>query len=191
MRRIDLAGSVRCILKCSEASCHPAVDWEAYSFEDMRADTLSSALYTTHFSSKSPRDCALSIQKHMGNIADLFLAKTESSCSLGLVGWDVVEVSELSRCVAHLCVQVSCLSALIGRSLSVCVADKFTKNAKKYPVELVRGSSAKYTAYAEKLKPILFSSRFVLAACLLSGALGVLLGSGVPRSAWSVLRGLR
>ena len=156
---IDLAKTVKYLVRGFDEACFPVTNiWDGYTFQELSTDILKSPLRSLHFSTSSPRDIALAIQVRMGSISELFLAMKEAECVPGLYGWPREEVHKLATSVAFICVLLSCLCRLIGRSLDRCLADKLTKNAKKYPVDLVKGSSAKYTTYASKTKAAVSST---------------------------------
>lgn len=56
-------------------------------------------------------------------------------------------ITEVSDEVADVLIYLIRLADKLDIDLSSAVAAKMDKNAKKYPVELVRGSSKKYTEY--------------------------------------------
>jgi hypothetical protein len=153
---------------------------DTYNFETLAEDILKSPLKIS-LSTKSPRELAFGIQSQMGTISSLFLSKTEKECTLGLIGWSSNDIQVLAASVASICILLSCLSKLASRTLSMCISDKFVKNANKYPAALVKGSSAKYTAYVSKIKDqqdkVSFSLSFVAAACLITGCLGFIVGN--------------
>ena len=158
--------------------------WENYTFEQLSNDILTYSPHSSELMTRSPRDIAFGIQSKMGTICDLFHSKKEAECLPGLPGWPLTDVTKLAVSLAYICILLSCLSRIVGRSLSVSISDKFAKNSQKYPVELVQGSSAKYTVYADKiLKPKassqLLSYTGLAVAVLVGGAAGMALSSVV------------
>jgi dCTP diphosphatase len=178
---IDLAKTVRFMIKGFEGGTFYPVTatWDTYSFRELSEDILKSPLRLQHFSTDSPRDIAFDIHARLGKISELFLSKQESDCVPGLYGWSQEDVGKLANSVAYICILLACLSKIIGRNMGICIHDKFTKNAKKYPVELVKGSSAKYTAYAKHIqgfRAAKYSSTFLAISCFASALLGVVVG---------------
>jgi dCTP diphosphatase len=100
----------------------------------------------------SPRAIALSIQSRCGQVCELFLSKSESQSVRGLPDWPRSEVAELAIIIGTICLLLSRLARTSGNTLSNCVSDKFKKNDAKYPAEMVKGSSAKYTSYVESIE---------------------------------------
>jgi dCTP diphosphatase len=100
----------------------------------------------------SPRAIALSIQSRCGQVCELFLSKSESQSVRGLPDWPRSEVAELALIIGTICLLLSRLARTSGNTLSNCVSDKFKKNDAKYPAEMVKGSSAKYTSYVESIE---------------------------------------
>jgi NTP pyrophosphatase (non-canonical NTP hydrolase) len=132
----------------------------------------------------SPRAIALSIQSRCGQVCELFLSKSESQSVRGLPDWPRSEVAELALIIGTICLLLSRLARTSGNTLSNCVSDKFKKNDAKYPAEMVKGSSAKYTSYVEsiekKKKGIsqvknggLVSREFIVSAALLGTILSL------------------
>ena len=54
---------------------------------------------------------------------------------------------QMAKSLATIVVLLSNLTGHLELSLSSCVTDKIIKNSRKYPKEIVKGSSAKYTTY--------------------------------------------
>lgn len=176
---IDLAKTTKYLIRGFNGAYYPVTNaWDTYTFQELSADILKSPLRSTHFSATSPRDIAFAIQIRMGGISELFLSVKESECVPGLYGWPQEEVHKLAKLVAFICILLSCLCRVIGRSLDRCLADKLIKNNKKYPLDLVKGSSAKYTAYVNKLKTAGASPSMgtLILVGFLSMSIGVFLG---------------
>ena len=97
--------------------------------------------------SRSPRDIIFDVHTHLGVICNLFLSHPEEKTLTSLEAWSHEDVSTLAVSIGKICILLSWLANICGLHLIECVADKMTKNEKKYPVNLSKGSSAKYTAY--------------------------------------------
>ncbi|KAJ1429075.1 hypothetical protein B484DRAFT_396496 [Ochromonadaceae sp. CCMP2298] len=122
-------------------------DWEALGMGEL-SDIVAQTQSQTF---RSQRHVSLCLQAAVGQICALFAARPESQSAPGLDCWSTSEVAQLAWHVGHICVLLACLARFSGHSLGDCVGSKFCKNAKKYPVDLARGSSAKYTAYEESV----------------------------------------
>jgi len=85
-------------------------------------------------------------------VCDLFQVKTEAESAVGLPGWSRSEVADLGLLMGAIAVLLLRLALLARTTLDSCVAGKFEKNERKYPAELAKGSSQKYTAYANVVK---------------------------------------
>ena len=119
--------------------------WDDLSFEE-----LNSSLPDFKFDSiRSQRHTALAIQSQIGKVCRLFGSKSEEDCRHGLKLWASSEVSQLATLLGTVCILLAYLAKQSRHSLSACITEKFAKNDAKYPADLSRGSSAKYTQYAE------------------------------------------
>ena len=56
-----------------------------------------------------------------------------------------------SHLLGRICILVACLATVSNHQLEDCVSRKFSKNAAKYPEDLSKGSSQKYTAYVDDI----------------------------------------
>ena len=98
----------------------------------------------------SPRKLCLGINHFAGRASALFALQSESNCQVGLSHWSRNDVSELALSLASICILLSLLAKSFSYELGAIVLRKFEKNAAKYPVDLVKGSSKKYTEYASQ-----------------------------------------
>ena len=179
---IDLALSVRHVLGSIEAEsydfkgfdflCIPPNAWDSLTFAEVAqvVDKHSTATATTKSSSpplksrhllsrsdlchmsNNPRKICLGINHFAGRASALFALQNEGSCQVGLAQWSRNDVSELAFSLASICILLSLLARNFSYQVGTIVYSKFEKNAAKYPVHLVKGSSAKYTEYADKIK---------------------------------------
>jgi NTP pyrophosphatase (non-canonical NTP hydrolase) len=101
-----------------------------------------------------PRHIALAISATAGSLCHLMGSKREDQCLLGLPSWPPQDIHLLALGLAEVACQLITLASLAGLDVGQCVSDKLKKNAVKYPVHLVSGSSAKYTAYTHMLPKI-------------------------------------
>lgn len=131
----------------SSASTGETGEWDKLNFTE-----LDDLILVGLKNPVSPRAIALSIQSRCGQACELFLSKSESQSVRGLPGWPRSEVAELALIIGTICLLLSRLARSSGNTLSNCVSDKFKKNDAKYPAEMVKGSSAKYTSYVESIE---------------------------------------
>ena len=94
---------------------------------------------------KSPRRVAMLISAKVGLVCDLFQVKSEAQNLVGLPGWSRMEVAKLGYLMGSIAILLLRMAIMARTGLDHCVAEKFEKNEKKYPAEMVKGSSAKYT----------------------------------------------
>ena len=92
-----------------------------------------------------PRNLLLALVGEVGEIAEIFQWKGE--CSVGLAGWSDRDREHLGEELSDVLLYLVRLADRCGIDLAAAAERKMGLNRKKYPVELSRGSSAKYTAY--------------------------------------------
>lgn len=184
---IDLSKSVRQYLQCkgnflefSENNIYRVPNtqiWEDMTFTELEM-RLKGVSDFGHIN--SPRHIVLSLQSNAGKICQLFSSKPENESLNSLVSWPNNDITTLAFCLASLCVYLAKLSIFLDKNLGVCTSDKFAKNEAKYPANLVKGSSAKYTVYADKIKIQNTSihrkmAAFLIGATVVAVAAGLLL----------------
>ena len=138
------------VKECSSSSMNTenvSEDWDNLTFTEL--DSLVQVGLTK---TQSPRALAMSIQSRCGRVCELFLNKTELQSIKGLPDWPRTDVAELALIIGTICLLLSRLARVSNNTLGKCVTDKFLKNEAKYPAEMVKGSSAKYTAYVDSIK---------------------------------------
>ena len=131
---------------CNDALRRPQQgdSWRSFSFKSLASCTADMSQ-----TFRSQRQIVLSLQKQAGKMCELFSDRPESYSAAGLPGWPRSDIAQLASLAASMCILLSCLAQASGLSITQCVSDKFAKNEAKYPVDLVRGKSSKYTAYAD------------------------------------------
>ena len=140
---VDLAFAVQCKVNGTRYSLRSGTEeWHAQSLDKL---TSTSFVKNTHF--RSQRHVCFALLKEVGKLCAIFERRPESECRVGLACWNTGEVQVLADHLATICLLLSCLAKFTKTSLCHCITDKFLKNAKKYPADRTRGSSAKYTAY--------------------------------------------
>lgn len=121
------------------------VKWHPLSFDELN-----------HFVGEtsppdSIRQTVLNIHSFSGTICRLFASKSEDESSISLPIWPSADIYQLGSAISSLCIQLGVLARSLNVDLGRCITDKFKKNEAKYPVNLVKGSSAKYTEYIDKI----------------------------------------
>mmetsp|Transcript_11748 Transcript_11748/g.17791 ORF Transcript_11748/g.17791 Transcript_11748/m.17791 type:complete len:291 (-) Transcript_11748:124-996(-) len=104
----------------------------------------------------SPRDIVIRINIAVGELASIFSGYEEEQCHVGLPLWRPEHVHQAALVMARITALLACLA--LPLDLSRCIKDKLAKNSAKYPAHLVKGSSAKYTAYKSDNRWYIFSS---------------------------------
>lgn len=141
---IDLGHSVACVLNDTPLSgINMEAKWRDISFDDIYEN---SKFQSRTF--ESQRQVALQLQAEVGKMASCFAVRSETFHAKGLVAWTESEKLSLSSIMGSICLLLCVLAKMTGLRIGQAIADKFDKNERKYPVALAKGSSAKYTAYA-------------------------------------------
>ena len=158
-------------------SINAEADWSDLKFQDLD-DTLGALAVTNESfhvtATRSPRDLILKIQKNLGVLCNSFLSRQETDSLPGLASWTDEELTTITLSLASICILLSWLAKVCDLKLSTCIADKMTKNEKKYPVHLAKGSAAKYTAYANRVAWTTFGSKHVVVSIVVALASVVL-----------------
>lgn len=175
---IDLASSVKCYIDSVQYSEFQECDVRAECgkcWADLSLDF--GERNTFQIFSESPRHLCLQIQSIVGEVCHLFSLKGEADCSLGLPSWSPHEVRTLSLRLGSICCRLAALAKVSNHNMGNVIADKFSKNEAKYPAEMVKGSSAKYTQYKNRNKSSLSKNISLQRIFDISGgfALGVIL----------------
>ena len=186
--QIDLARSVVNYLSCEgdytkfqiqfQKAAPPNDDkaWTQLTFKNLNSELPKVPSFALH---PSPRHIALSIQSTAGEICKVFAAKPENQSTTGLPLWSHLEVSKLAFALVEISLLLSGLTVFLNTTIGRCCADKFVKNEAKYPADLVKGSSAKYTEYKDKIKQRdmkTLGKRGMMMFTLCAAALALLLG---------------
>ncbi len=98
---------------------------------------------------RSHRHLALALQNHVGKLSYLFSKYPEANSCNGLLSWSELDINQLGYSLACICSLLITLAKMSKLTIGEIIADKFEKNASKYPVALAKNSSAKYTAYLQ------------------------------------------
>jgi hypothetical protein len=141
---IDLAHAIQCKLTGGSFTRQDRTKvWSDVLLDDLKNSSFVSAAHH-----RSQRHVCFLLLAEAGSACALFAAHPEIESGVGLPGWGQGDVEALAGHLATVCLLLGSLCKFGDHSLQQCVADKFIKNAKKYPADQARGSSAKYTAYA-------------------------------------------
>ncbi len=95
----------------------------------------------------SHRNLALLLQEQVGIVTSIFAKYSEVLSASKLSGWQDSDVSNISLSLAKILLLLISMTNMTNLSIGQVIRDKFHKNELKYPAHLVKGSSAKYTAY--------------------------------------------
>jgi len=98
----------------------------------------------------TPRNLLLAMVGEVGELAELFQWRGE--CGVLLPDWTSADKKSLSHELADVFLYLTRLSEQCGVDLPNAVLEKIALNEKKYPAEMVRGSSKKYVEYKQGTK---------------------------------------
>lgn len=91
----------------------------------------------------SPKNLAMALTVEAGELQEIFQWLSEQqSCSL-----DVQQRQHVKEEMADVLLYLCRLADVLAIDLQAAALDKLKRNAEKYPVDQVRGKSAKYTEY--------------------------------------------
>ena len=91
----------------------------------------------------SPKNLAMALSVEVGELVECFQWLTEQQSS-ELAGDRLNDVADE---IADVQIYLVMLADKLGVDIATAVEDKMVKNEQKYPVDKVRGSAKKYTAY--------------------------------------------
>eukprot|EP00960_Hanusia_phi_P047272 758320-Hanusia_phi.AAC.5 len=97
-----------------------------------------------------PRSLALALVGEVGELCECFQWKKDCGATPGLPSWNQEERIHLGEEMSDVLLYLIRLADRCEVDLSKAVLAKIEKNGKKYPASLVKGSSAKYTAYQQE-----------------------------------------
>ncbi|KAL1508611.1 hypothetical protein AB1Y20_004708 [Prymnesium parvum] len=95
----------------------------------------------------TPRSLALALVGEVGELCELLQWRGDEGASGALEGWTSEDRGRLSDELADVLSYVIRLADVAQIDLPAAARDKLAKNREKYPADLARGSSAKYTKY--------------------------------------------
>ena len=97
----------------------------------------------------TPRSLALALVGEVGELCEVLQWRGDDGAAPGLLGWSDKDRTALTEELADVLSYVLRIADVCDIDLPTAYADKLAKNRAKYPAELVRGSSAKYTEYRQ------------------------------------------
>lgn len=95
----------------------------------------------------TPKDLALALNVEAGELAELFLWKTEAEATA--MAEDPARRTAIADELADVTIYALLLAHHYGIDLGEAVVAKLEKNELKYPVERARGNARKYTEFEE------------------------------------------
>lgn len=98
----------------------------------------------------TPRSLALALVGEVGEVCELLQWRGDEAAQPGLPDWTPEERGRLGEELSDVLSYVLRLADVSNIDLPAAYLDKLAKNRAKYPADLVRGSSAKYTEYRQR-----------------------------------------
>lgn len=123
---------------------------EAVTLEDLRARLAAFAAERDWDQFHQPRNLVLALVGEVGELAELFQWRGDHGAPPGLAGWSDADHVHLGEELSDVLLYLLRLADRCGVDLPTAALRKLKKNAEKYPAAEARGSSAKYTAYAQR-----------------------------------------
>jgi dCTP diphosphatase len=124
--------------------------WEDMTLQDVRSEMKRFSAERDWDQFHTPRNLMLALVGEVGELAELFQWKTDTSAEPGLPGFSTSEVNNVKDELADVLLYLVRLADRCGVDLASAVKAKLLKNAAKYPVDKCKGVSDKYTAYQNK-----------------------------------------
>mmetsp|Transcript_41478 Transcript_41478/g.97015 ORF Transcript_41478/g.97015 Transcript_41478/m.97015 type:complete len:131 (-) Transcript_41478:492-884(-) len=118
---------------------------ETPSLEQLRSQQANFAKERDWDQFHSPRNLALAMVGEVGELCELFQWRGE--VQEGLPGWTPEERTHLGEEMSDVLLYLVRLADKCGVDLPAAAQRKLERNATKYPSELCKGSSKKYTHY--------------------------------------------
>jgi len=156
-RLADLVGvdMAECVLNMSAEVTLPFTSTVLSANEpwmDCGFEALETRLQSSLRKYRSQRQISLQLQSHVGKLCQLFATYQESNNAFGLKSWSKDDIIQLKVALGMIGLTLVSCAMMSNLKVGEVIARKFEKNAIKYPVDLSRRSSAKYTVYDTKLK---------------------------------------
>jgi len=178
--RLDLAAAVSNLIRATHGKNgqrEPAVSvhmeegcgWSSCIIADLHAHAAEQCVH------RSPRRYSFKLMTAAGKLTSLFASRPEGECSVPCQQWVDRDFTAAAEVIAEVAVLCAATANAFALDVGQVIARKFERNAAKYPAQTVRGSSAKYTAYAAAKATGEESGGAVALALLAGAALGFLL----------------
>jgi dCTP diphosphatase len=120
---------------------------DSVTLEDLRREQAEFVAERDWAQFHTPRSLALALVGEVGELCETLQWRSDEGARPGLPGWTDDERVALEDELADVLSYVLRLADVAGVDLPAATQRKFAKNRAKYPAELVRGSSAKYSQY--------------------------------------------
>ena len=131
--------------KRAKSSCFSA----SPDLESLRSQQATFALARDWDQFHQPRNLALALVGEVGEVCEIFQWKHDSEVQPGLPGWSDAKREHLGEELSDCLMYLVRLADKCGIDLPAAAQRKLSKNAAKYPADLVRGSAKKYTEYKQ------------------------------------------
>jgi len=119
--------------------------FSSLNLEELRQKADEFAVKRDWIKFHTPRNLLMALVGEVGEVAELF--QWRDKVDAGLIGWTEEEKVRVGEELADVLIYLVRMADRCDIDLSKATIDKFRKNELKYPAELVRGSSKKYTEY--------------------------------------------
>ncbi|KAL3154866.1 hypothetical protein ABBQ38_011408 [Trebouxia sp. C0009 RCD-2024] len=116
------------------------------TLEELRATTEKFAIEREWEKFHSPRNLLLALVGEVGELSEIFQWRGDSVAP-GLVGFSNDDKRHVEEEMSDVLLYLIRMADVCGIDLANAVQRKIQMNAEKYPAEVCRGSSAKYTSY--------------------------------------------
>ena len=117
------------------------------TFESLRSQPCAFVEERDWSQFHTPRSLALALVGEVGEMCELLQWRGDGNAKPGLADWTVEDRTQLGEELADVLSYVLRLADVCEIDLPAAFLDKLSKNRAKYPAELSRGSSAKYSQY--------------------------------------------
>ena len=140
---IDLPAAVSVLEVCEGPSDWTNIIDSSGNWQERQLDVNNNAYDLQRTDMRQTRSELFHLLTHMGSLSNVF-SKVGNHALSNITTDDKVCIA---KALAGIYVSLSKVSNHVHISMSESVTHKITKNSKKYPKEIVKGSSAKYTEY--------------------------------------------
>ena len=119
--------------------------WKEVSLEDLKLLLRTFSKERDWDKFHTPKNLALALVGEVGELAEIF--QWEEAREAGLPEFSAEKRNHLGEELSDVLLYLIRLSDRCGIDLGTAVLKKMEKNRQKYPAELVKGKSSKYTSY--------------------------------------------